>query len=216
MSASYEQGRRPYTTVRRAAAAARTREAVVLAAKDAFEQRGWSATTVRAIALAAGVSPKTLEALFGTKAALLRAVVDFSIRGDLRDIPIDRREAVALMEAAPSVSLMLDLHATHVRTIMERTAGVAWAVEQAAPSDPEVEALWQSMTKNRRVGVRWGTSTLLAKPDADPSLEASDVEDTFWIALEWGTYRSMTEPRRLTPNAFERWLRTYYRRMLLG
>src|SRR5712691_1997340 len=161
--------RRPYNAPQRAAAALRTRETIVRSAKEAFEQHGWSATTIPLIAAAAGVSPKTVEALFGTKAVLLRAVVDYAIRGDLLDIPITQREGGTRIEAAPTAAAMLDLHAPHVRTIVERTAGVAWAVEQAAASDPEVAELWELMTNNRRSGVSWATQTLLSTPDVNPT-----------------------------------------------
>jgi hypothetical protein len=70
------------------------------------------------------------------------------------------------------------------------------------------------MTDNRRSGVNWATDMLLAKPDADPTLERTDVTSTFWLALEWGTYRSMTDQYGLTPDEFEQWLRSYYRHML--
>jgi AcrR family transcriptional regulator len=206
--------RRPYNSPRRALAARRTRETIVQSAKKAFEEKGWSATTIPLIAAAAGVSPKTVEALFGTKAVLLRAVVDYAIRGDLLDIPVTQREGGARIEAASSASAMLDLHASHVRRIVERTAGVAWSVEHAAAGDPDVADLWETMTRNRRSGVTWATDVLLARPDTDPTLERSHVESTFWLALEWGTYRTMTEQHGLTPAEFELWLRSYYRNML--
>ena len=206
--------RRPYRSPQRAAAALRTRESIVQSAKEAFEHKGWSATTIPLIASAAGVSPKTVEALFGTKAVLLRAAVDYAIRGDLLDIPITQREGGTRIEAARTAAGMLDLHASHVRTIVERTAGVAWSVEHAAASDPDVADLWQRMTRNRRSGVTWAADVLLAKPDADPTLQRPDVENTFWLALEWGTYRTMTDQHGLTPEQFEQWLRNYYRNML--
>ncbi len=206
--------RRPYNAPQREAAALHTRETIVQSAKEAFEQHGWSATTIPLIASAADVSPKTVEALFGTKAVLLRAVVDYAIRGDLLDIPITQREGGTRIEAAPTAAAMLDLHAPHVRTIVERTAGVAWAVEHAAAADPDVAVLWQKMTRNRRSGVAWATDLLFTKPDADTTLKRSHVENTFWLALEWGTYRTMTDQHGLTPKQFERWLRTYYHHML--
>jgi AcrR family transcriptional regulator len=206
--------RRPYHSPQRVSAARRTRETIVQSAKEAFEQKGFSATTIPLIASAAGVSPKTVEALFGTKAALLRAVVDYAVRGDLLDIPITEREGGARIEAAPTAAAMLDLHASHVRTIVERTARVAWSVEHAAAGDPDVADLWARMTRNRRSGVTWATDLLLGKPDADPTLQRSYVETTFWLALEWGTYRTMTEQYGLTPIEFEQWLRSYYRNML--
>jgi AcrR family transcriptional regulator len=206
--------RRPYNSPQRASAARRTRETIVQSAKMSFEQKGWSATTIPLVAAAAGVSPKTVEALFGTKAVLLRAVVDYAIRGDLLDIPVKQREGGARIEAAPTAAAMLDLHASHVRRIVERTAGVAWSVEHAAAGDPDVADLWETMTRNRGSGVTWATDVLLAKPDSDPTLERTHVESTFWLALEWGTYRTMTEQHGLTPAEFELWLRSYYRNML--
>lgn len=216
MSAKQTSESRTYNAPARAAAALRTREAIVQSAKAAFEEKGWAGTTIRSIADGADLSPKTVEAVFGTKASLLQAAVDLSIRGDLLDIKINDREGAARIDAAESAAEMLDLHAAHVRAINERTAGIAWVVEHAAPSDPDVARLWKRMTKNRRSGVKWATTTLLAKPDADPSLEPADVENTFWLALDWGTYRSLTEGTGLTAAEFETWLRAYYRRMLLA
>jgi AcrR family transcriptional regulator len=207
---------RSYNAPARAAAALRTREAIVEAAKAGFQKKGWSGTTIRSIAAAAQLSPKTVEAAFGTKASLLRAAVDLSIRGDLLDIKINDREAATRIDAAESASAMLDLHAAHVRGINERTARIAWVVEHAAPNDPEVAVLWKRMTRNRRSGVKWATTTLLAKLDADPTLDPADVENTFWLALDWGTYRSMTDGSGLGPTEFESWLRSYYRRLLLA
>jgi AcrR family transcriptional regulator len=216
METQRQRRKRPYHAPQRAAAAARTREGILTTAKTQFGQGGWSATTMRSIAAEAGVSQKTVEALFGTKAAVLRAVVDFSIRGDIRAVPMPRREAVAAMEAATGASTMLDLHALHVRLIMERSARIAWVVEHAAPTDPEVEELWQRMTDNRRFGVAWAAKTLRAKPDFDPSLDLAEVEETFWVALDWGTYRTLRDHRGLSPDAYQAWLRRYYSKMLLA
>jgi AcrR family transcriptional regulator len=206
--------KRPYNAPRRAAAAERTRHAIVAAAKAVFETRGWAGATIREIGAVAHVSSKTVEALFGTKAALLSATVDFSIRGDVRPVTLDRRAAFGEMEAVARASAFLDLHAAQVRRISERTAQIAWVVEQAAASDLDVAELWQRMTKNRRTGVRWATRTLRAKRDADRSLSVSDVENTFWVALDWGTYRTLHAHRGMSAGAFEAWLRRYYRNML--
>lgn len=206
-------GRRRYEAPRRAAAAAQTRERIVRAAKTTFEKRGWAGATIPAIARAAGVSHQNVEATFGTKAALLQATVDFSIRGDVSGVPMRRREVVAEMEAAPNAARMLDLHVHQVRSVSERSAAIAWVVEHAATSDRRVARLWRTMTDNRRFAVAWATRTLLGKPDA-PHLERDYVEDVFWIALDWSTYRTLTRDRGFDPDVFEAWLRRYYRGML--
>ena len=207
--------RRRYRAPQRDAAAARTREAIVRAAKEMFEEVGWSGTTMRAIAGAAGVSHKTIEAVFGTKAAILQATVDYAIRGDVDPRAMPQREAVARMEAARDAAAMLDLHAAHLRAINERSARLAWAVEQGTTTDPTVAELWQRMNHNRTFAVRWATHTLLAKPGRRPELTRHQAVAAFWVALDWGTYRTLTEQAGLTPGQFQRWLRWYYHTTLL-
>ena len=70
------------------------------------------------------------------------------------------------------------------------------------------------MTDNRRFAAAWAASTLLAKADAPLDLGRRDAEETFWVAIDWSTYRSLTTGRGLSPRGFETWLRRYYRRML--
>ncbi len=215
MERNDKRARRPYHAPQREAAAARTREAIVRAAKRLFEERGWSGATIRSIGGAAGVSQKTVEALFGTKAALLREAVDYAIRGDLDSVPISQRAAVARMEAAPDAAKMLHLHAAHLRTVNERSARIASVVEHAA-GDAAVGALWRRMNRNRTLGVTWATDTLLQKPGRKRGLARPYIEATFWVALDWGTYRTLTEHARLGPDQFEAWLRRYYRATLLA
>ncbi len=206
---------RPYHAPQRAAAAARTREAIVAAAKDVFERLGWSGATMRAVADQAGVSVKTVEALYRTKAELLKQAVDYAIAGDLRPVPVLGRESVAAMEAAPDAPAMLDLHARHARTISQRAVPIAWVVEQAAPSHQEMARLWAQMSGNRRLGARWAAATLLSKPGVPHQIGQRYAEEVFWIAIDPGTYRSLTLGRGLSPVGFETWIRNFYGKMLL-
>ena len=207
--------RRRYHAPQRQAAAARTREAIVQAATHLFEERGWAGTTIRSVSDSADVSPKTVEALFGTKAALLKLAVDYAIRGDLDPQPMPQRSTIAHIEAAPDAPTMLKLHAVHLRTINQRSARIAWTVEHAAASDPAVHDLWQQMNHNRAYAVHWATNTLLAKPGHKPGLTKHNAHPIFWIALDWGTYRTLTEHAHLNPNQYETWLRDYYQATLL-
>jgi AcrR family transcriptional regulator len=209
------ESKRTYNAPERIAAAARTREAVVAAAKHEFEDHGWTGATVRAVAETAGVSAKTVEALFRTKGALLKTVVDSSIRGDLDPTPMPERSVIARIEAAQDAPAMLELHAAHIRAVNERSAGVAWAVEHAAASDATAADLWRQMNENRRVGIRWATRTLLGKPGHDATLTPEQTKALFWVAFDWGTYRTLTTHAGLTPDEFQEWLAGYYRRVFL-
>ena len=215
MKSEDNRARRAYHAPRREAAAARTRESVIRAGRQLFEERGWAPTTMRAVAGRAGVSQKTVEALFGTKAALLQAAVDFAIRGDADPRSMPQRASVARIERASSAAAMLDLHAAHLRRINQRSADIAWVVEQAAADDPVVESLWKAMNRNRAYAVDWATTLLLSKPGRRKGLRRHDAESTFWVALDWGTYRTLTHQARLTAAEYETWLRRYYRLVFL-
>lgn len=208
-------GKRRYRAPEREAAAARTRLAVVAAARQAFEERGWAGARMRDVADAAGVSQKTVEAAFGTKAALLEAAVDYAIRGDVDAAAMPQREAVREMELAPDAATMLDLHARHLRVVNVRSALVASVVEQAATADPAVDALWRRMTRNREYAVGWAADTLLGKRGRRRGLTRDAAKTAFWVALDWETYRTLTERAGLDADGYERWLRAYYRAMLV-
>lgn len=216
MATPVKRNRRPYHAPRRAAAAEKTRKAILRAAKRRFERHGWPGTTIAAIADDAAVSPKTIEALFGTKAALLGTVVDYAIRGDTGKLPIIRRQSVRAMESAPDAPTMLERHAEHVVTINARSARIAWVIESAAGGDRQMATLWAQMTHNRRFGSRWAAQTLLTKPGARADLTLDEAAHDFMVTIDWGTYRTLAGELKLNTQQVKDWIRRYYQRMFLA
>jgi AcrR family transcriptional regulator len=216
MTDAVNSQKRPYHAPQRAAAAARTREAIMAAAKVVFERLGWSGATMRAVADQASVSVKTVEALYRTKAELLKAAVDYAIAGDVEPIPMLARESVAAMEAAPDAAAMLGLHARQARAVNGRAAQLFWVVEQAATAHQDIAALWTQMSGNRRAGAEWAAAVLLAKPGLPPHVTRAYAEEVFWLAIDPGTYRSLTLGHGLSPAGFETWIGNYYAKMLLA
>jgi len=203
---------RRYRAPLREDGALRTRRLITKAAKETFEKHGWSGATVSTIAERAGVSQSTVEAVFRTKPVLLKAAVDYAIRGDVDPTPIRGREITRQIEAAPDAISMLELHAAHLRGVHGRSAHLAFVVEQAAKSDKRVAALWRQMNDNRRDGVEWAARTLLEKPGVT-HLRAADVEKTFLVALDWGNYRLLTDQAGLSAKDYQHWILDYYLRM---
>jgi AcrR family transcriptional regulator len=215
MGTGDKAGKRRYDAAGRRAAAAERRLAVLAAARAAFEDQGWAGARVRDIASTAGVSHKLVEALFHTKAALLQAAVDYAIRGDIDPLPMPERDAVREMEAAPSADAMLSLHAHHLRLINGRSARIALVVEQAAATDAAVAELWRRMSRNRHYAVNWATDTLLRKRGRRRGLTREQIATTFWVAIDWSTYRTLTTHAGLDDDGYETWLRAYYTATLL-
>src|ERR1700759_1137292 len=98
MSPTVNPSRR-YESALRTEQAAATRRRVVDAARRLFEEHGYAATTVAAIAKEAGVASKTVYLAFETKSRVLRAVWDVVLKGDDAPAPVaDRPWYVEVLE----------------------------------------------------------------------------------------------------------------------
>ena len=109
-----EPVKRSYVSPLRSSAAAATRQRILAAGQAVFEARGWSGTTIPLIAAEAGVSPKTIQVQFGTKAKLLADTVDYAIRGEPGNEPVVRRGTAQAIRAAADAAEALRLHAARM------------------------------------------------------------------------------------------------------
>src|SRR5579859_8025465 len=127
---------RKYHSPRRQQQAEATRTAIVHAARKLFAERGYQATTLQAIAREAGVSVPTIYVVFGSKAAILSALVKSA--GADEDIRALARDAFA----EPDPWHQLRLAARVVRSIQERDADITNLLWQAGGGDPDLAAVW--------------------------------------------------------------------------
>jgi len=86
--------KRAYASPLRDDQARATHRAIVAASAELFQRNGYAATTIDAIAAAAGVSRKTVFASGGSKFRLLKDAFDWSLVGDDQPIPMADREPV--------------------------------------------------------------------------------------------------------------------------
>jgi AcrR family transcriptional regulator len=182
---------------------------------------------MRSIAMSAGVSPKTVEALFATKPALLEAALLGALGGDPASTDTGglarpeavlelRGEARRKIEEAPDAATMLELHAALACEINARVARICWAVDTAVSSDERLAALWARLTESWLFGVRWSAEVLLRKPGVRADLTLREVEATFLIAIDWNTYLTLTTTGDMSPEEVQEWVTRYYGRMLLA
>ena len=148
---------RPYDASHRREAAGATRKAVVASAGRLFADRGYAATTMAAIASAAGVALDTVYASVGPKPVLFRHMIETAISGGDQPVPAEARGYVQQIRAEPDPGRKLELYAHAIREIQERLAPLFRVLQDAAPTDPQLDALW------REIGVRRaGNMRLLA------------------------------------------------------
>ena len=144
------EGRRPAGRRRRGDATCRR---VVEAAARLFVEQGYAATTMQAIADAAGVHVQTLYLAFGTKAAVLAAAGAALVAGpdDPASHPRERAWARAI-QAAADPAAKLRLYAGHVRDIAPRTIPLLDVLRSTARAEPDVAAFLDQMEQGRREG----------------------------------------------------------------
>jgi AcrR family transcriptional regulator len=145
-------GSRPYRSAVREEGARRTRRAIVEAAGNLFEERGYRGTALNAVAAAAGVARPTVTAAFGSKPALLREVVNEALAGDDDPVPVADRPWFRPVWDAQTHHDLLVAYAQVCTLIGARAARIFEVVRRAADESPQLADLWESTQRNRRAG----------------------------------------------------------------
>jgi TetR/AcrR family transcriptional regulator, regulator of autoinduction and epiphytic fitness len=190
----------------RARQAGETRRRIVEAAARLFVEKGYSATSIGAIAEAAGVAVPTVYATLRSKAGVLRAVVDLTIRGDVDAAPLASRAAWKEMEGEKDPRERLALFARLHREIADREAAVFAQLEAAAGADPEATRLLADHDQRR-----YETQTRLARnlhrrKELKPRMTAREAADIIWTVASERTYLALVGARGWKPRKYERWV----------
>ncbi|WBB54290.1 TetR/AcrR family transcriptional regulator [Verrucosispora sp. WMMD573] len=208
---------RPYRSRIREENARRTRQAVVAAATDLFVARGYTATSLADVAAAAGVARPTVFAAFGSKAALLRQVLDEALAGDDEPVPVAQRPWYRPVWEATTGGEVLDAYAGVCTMIGGRTARVFETVRRAADSGPEVAEVWQTLLRNRRLGATMVVERVCAL--GGPLRQGADIEaaiDEVWFYNDPAHYGALVLARGWPEEVFRHWLGRSLRHALLS
>lgn len=201
-----EDVKRRYRSDLRAAQAEETRRAVVAAAGRLFVENGYGATTVDAVAAAAGVSRKTVFTSVGGKIDLLKLAVDRAVAGDDAGVAVVDRDDMRRALAAEDPAEVLRECTRVMVDVNTRVADVSRTLEVAAGIDPEAQTLLtavraQRLTDARAVARRLRTLGLLA--DRKSYEEAVDL---IFLATDPHPFDALVRQRGWSPARYARWL----------
>jgi AcrR family transcriptional regulator len=196
---------RRYDSTRRRAQAEATRRDILKTAKVMFEQDGYAATTMPAIAARAGVAPKTVYTGFGTKSGVLHAVWDMTLGGDDSQTPVAAREWYLEVLDEPDPARQLQLNARNSRVVKERIAAVLDVIRNAAQLDPAVGALWLTIQKEFHDNQRVVVERLHQKKVLKEGLTIADATDILWTLNHPNTWQLLVGERHWTAERFETW-----------
>lgn len=197
--------RRRYESPRRREQAAATRQAILQAAERLFAEQGYVGTSVAEIAEEARVALKTVYAVFGTKAEVLRGLWNLRMRGDEEPVPMAERPWYREIVEEPDPRRRLALVAHNTRIVRERTAHVTEIVRLAAPADEQIAALWERFQREfYELGVRGIVETL--ERDGVLAADLATATDIGWALTHPDLYQLLVRRRGWSAEAYERWL----------
>ena len=205
--------KRRYDATRRRQAAARTRAAILDAARELFTERGYTATAMTAIAERAGVALDTVYAAAGRKPDLARLLIETAISGTDHAVPAEQRDYVKAIQAAPDAGTKIALYAAAVTATAPRLAVVLAIIQQAAPGEPDLAALWAEIAERRAANMRRFVADLatVTRLRLDPG-EAADI---VWATNAAEMYQLLVGQRGWTRQRYQRFLTDTWRRLLL-
>jgi AcrR family transcriptional regulator len=189
----------------RAAKAAATRQRMLAAARELFIERGYTATTMQAIAAQAQVAVQTLYFTFETKRAILKELLDVEVAGDHAPIATLDRPWVAQALAAAPVDMLRRLAAS-TDDMLGRVAPILDVVRSAAATDPEIAELWKTNISQRHTVLTVFTGALAAKAALREGVNAIRAADMALAILAPETYQLLLHERGWTREAWTTWV----------
>ncbi|WMX43825.1 TetR/AcrR family transcriptional regulator [Streptomyces roseicoloratus] len=179
----------------RAARSRATRARIVAAATGLFTDHGYTATSIGAIAAAAGVGEQTVYYAFKTKKAVLAVALDQAVAGDDQPVPtLERSWAKAVIDE-PDPRRQLALQAAGAGDILGRAAPLLDVVRSAAPTDPDLKRLWHTNLEQRLTVQRTFTEALVRKTALRGGLTPSTAADLALATLSPETYTLLVTER---------------------
>ncbi|MGN6575407.1 MAG: TetR/AcrR family transcriptional regulator [Nocardioides sp.] len=171
---------RRYRSALREQQAARTRRAVLTAARDLFGEQGYAGTAVGQVADRAGVSVDTVYTSVGRKPELLLGVLDTVLAGGEEPVPAEERDYVRAIRAAASAEEKLRIYAHALAGLLPRTAPLLEALRDAARTDEGCAQVWRQVNERRAANMLLLAEDLRATGRLREDLTDQEVADVLW------------------------------------
>jgi AcrR family transcriptional regulator len=201
-----EAVKRRYDNSRRQAQVRATRLKVIEAAKRLFTEHGYPATTIEAIAEAAQVPLPTVYRLFGSKRALLAAVLDTALGGDDQPVAFGDRPTVRAARSETDPARMVNAFARIIRELMERSSAIQHVLATAAQVDADAAGLLAGIRRQRHTGQSRIVAALDARGALDPGLGKTEAADIVYALMSPEMHRILTVERGWPADRYERWI----------
>lgn len=175
-----------------------TRQVVTDSARYLFERDGYHRTTIRAIAAEAGLAEATVYFHFGSKPAILQAIVDRAA-ADAERVRLDE----GYSRSAGAVE-MIETGFRSLRRHLELTAGIDRVIRDAGRGEPAVRTGTESPDRRRHsrlVAERLESEGLLRA-----SITLGRATDVLHLLSSLEVFEILVEESGWKLDEYERWL----------
>lgn len=189
-----------------------TRRRVLAAATEEFAARGYAGATVARIAERADVAVQTVYHAWGSKHALLRAMLEQAITNSdaglepQREIHLPLTGDLDPADAADPARFMA--HVANRFVSLAGRAALGWQTyRDAAAVDPEIAADWQLLQELRRAAF---DDIILQLPPKclRRGMTRRQAADTAWVIASPESYDLLVRRAGMSNDELERWVRT--------
>ncbi len=192
--------KRAYDSAGRGAAAQKTRERVLVAARRLYSTRPVDTVTIATIAKVAGVSPSTIYSTFASRDGILRALMERALFGPHYAAATARLTS----ETDPIRSLVLT--ASVARAIYEGESRTLGRLREIAAGSATLRAVEQEFESLRYAMQEERVTRLFRVGRAKPGQSLDDARRVLWMYTSRHVYRMLVAEGGWTPTAYERWL----------
>ena len=187
-----------------------SRNEILLAARSLFAERGFTRTTVRDIAQAAGVSPQTVYDSVGSKRALVARL------NDLIDSEAGIGAIIGPVAASRDPQQVAALSARITRSMLENCGDIIRAVVTGAAAEPEIQAVLDEGHRRHLEGARTIVRLLQDMEALASTADSPATSETLAAITDFRFGLVLRESYDWSLDRIEEWMTTTSRSLLLG
>lgn len=201
-----ESVKRRYRSPQRAAGAADTRARIRQAAALLFVERGYAATTMRDVAVSAGVGERTLYDAFPSKAALFGHTLGVATVGDEDPVPVaDRAEIHAARDETDPVAAITKT-VEYATDLLERAGDLIMVSVEAAGSDPDMRAAAEAGSRATHEVHLALTRVLHRRGALRDDLDATTAADILYAVASPHMHQLLRRHRGWSRERYQAWI----------
>jgi AcrR family transcriptional regulator len=207
--------KRKYESSRRQAQARETRRQIAEAARGLFFERGYSGTTIDAIARAAGVASETVYSIFGSKRKILSHLMDISIGGDDQPIRLLDRSGPQAVLHDTDQHYQIMMFSQGITEILVRAAQLFEVMRSAAMTEKEIADLIRNLLKERLENMTTFVKHLASNGGLLEGMDIPLAAEMVWTITSPEVFLLLTRDRNYSKGRYTTWLEATLTRLLL-